>query len=322
MSKPKVLVCVLCGPERNQWISPGLSQRLLEAQRSENVRVEVEHAYGIQPVVAARNWCCKKAVESGADYLCMVDCDELPPLHFVDKVIADIHKRPEISVAVLPSWCVVGDGVVTLNIVQHDTGAAYAMPDRMQPGWREIHTGGSGVIFVRKRVLESMEQPWFRFDAKALLAMQTGGPAGPCEDFEFIIRARDKHRFRTFANSEYTCDHLHTLSMAAIVRSKERSVRAVQQGKFITVGTIADGMHAKQVEKTLDNAEMLSHAALGGYVAKHMLNNSDDRPKQSYLRKVLSWIQVRAFIVRHHREHSRNSGRKGVAVLMNKLAGR
>lgn len=127
----------------------------------------------------------------------------------------------------------------TLNIRaigQKNANEIWVSSDRIPPaGWHEIQAGGAGVIFIRHEVLAKMERPWFRFGADALAAIQRGEDSGPGEDFDFVIRAREQYGFRTFADSNYLCDHLHTQSMSAVYRNKQAAVEAVQKGKIIAV---------------------------------------------------------------------------------------
>lgn len=238
--KPKALVVVLCGSERNAWIVPGLSQRLLETQHATNADVGVTYAYDIAPVTAARNWCCAKALEANVDFLVMVDCDQVPPANFVERVIGEINERPEISIAVLPSWMYGGLGPC-LNVVPLIANptkgqvATYLSPERIQAGWREIGAGGAGVIFIRARVLKVMDHPWFRFGPEAWDKMERGAMTGPNEDFDFVTRARDQYYCRTFTNAEYICDHLHTHSLASLYRHTQFALQAIRERKCIVV---------------------------------------------------------------------------------------
>lgn len=224
----RVTLCVLCGNERNGWLNSGLVGRLLEAHRAQTANVDVTFCENIFPVTAARNLCCSRALQDGADWLVMCDNDQHPPQNFVERVLADINERPEISIAVLPSW-MFRDTSVVLNVVEAQGSEIfkpdghYTMPTKMHPGWREIALGGAGIIFIRTSVLKRMPGPWFRLSERATVAQRMGVPSGPSEDFDFIYRARTAG-FRAFANSEYLADHFHTVSLDAWGRSRMEQI--------------------------------------------------------------------------------------------------
>jgi hypothetical protein len=64
--KPRVLIFVLCGRERSDWINPGLFLALLRL-RSERLDITVNCAYDFKPYETARNWCVQQARAQHAD---------------------------------------------------------------------------------------------------------------------------------------------------------------------------------------------------------------------------------------------------------------
>jgi glycosyltransferase involved in cell wall biosynthesis len=74
-TRPKVLICVLCGPERNGWINPRLTDTLLRTVRDQRFAVEIEFIYGAHGVDRARNLAIDKAREKQADWCIQIDND-------------------------------------------------------------------------------------------------------------------------------------------------------------------------------------------------------------------------------------------------------
>jgi glycosyltransferase involved in cell wall biosynthesis len=74
-TKPCVLICVLCGPERHNWVNPRLVATLLRTVRDQRFVVEVEFIYGSHGVDRARNLAIDKAREKQADWCIQIDND-------------------------------------------------------------------------------------------------------------------------------------------------------------------------------------------------------------------------------------------------------
>ena len=83
MSKPRVLVCVLCGRERDSWINPALFRSLLNLQDA-RFDVTIDLAYDLKPYEFARNTCMMNAKLGGYDYLVQIDNDMVLPAAFAD----------------------------------------------------------------------------------------------------------------------------------------------------------------------------------------------------------------------------------------------
>jgi hypothetical protein len=74
-TKPKVLICILCGPERHSWINPRLVQTLLRSAQDQRFAVTVEFIYGSHGADRARNFAIDKARAAQAAWLVMFDND-------------------------------------------------------------------------------------------------------------------------------------------------------------------------------------------------------------------------------------------------------
>jgi len=74
-AKPRVVICVLCGPERHSWINPRLVTTLLHAAQDPRFAVEIEFIYGTHGVDRARNLAVDKAREKQSDWCVQIDND-------------------------------------------------------------------------------------------------------------------------------------------------------------------------------------------------------------------------------------------------------
>ena len=75
MSKPKVLVCILTGVERQNWINPDLSMNLVQMARDSRFDVDYFPVRDFRPYEAARNTTIHTARQLNADFLISFDND-------------------------------------------------------------------------------------------------------------------------------------------------------------------------------------------------------------------------------------------------------
>jgi hypothetical protein len=216
--KPKVLVCVLCGPERTSWISPALSERLIETVRT-CPYVEVRNVFGVYGYDAARNRAAEMFLQSGADWLCMLDNDNAPPSGFMPRVLDFANSRSDVGVVALPYYIrteVDTPGNLILCVGWHAAEAGYFnLPTQLESGWLEIEVGGTGCMFIRRKVLTTVAPPWFTIPDYAQRKHLLGGA---CEDFAFCDKAR-AGGFHIWTKGDMICGHLHTVDLAAMADS-------------------------------------------------------------------------------------------------------
>ena len=87
MHAPKLLICLLCGPERYQWPAPHLIFRFIEAARLRDVDVEVRLIFGVYGYAEARNYAGEMFLSSDAAYVLTLDNDNVPPAGFISRVL-------------------------------------------------------------------------------------------------------------------------------------------------------------------------------------------------------------------------------------------
>jgi GT2 family glycosyltransferase len=212
LSKPKVLVAVLCGPERYQWIAPGLTLRLIEATQTPGLDVHVAAVYGAYGYAMARNRAVEMFLESDNSVLWMVDNDTTPPADFVSRVLefekADVvalpyYMRPD-GVRKASSYLCIGWRASEQNF--------FHMPLQLEHKWQEVDVGGAGCMFIRRAVLERMAFPWFQIPEHAI---EKRFLAGACEDFDFCERAQAAG-FHIWTHGGLLCGHLHTVDLSVV----------------------------------------------------------------------------------------------------------
>jgi GT2 family glycosyltransferase len=232
-----VSIQLLCSDERHGWINPPLVCSLLDLLRQETCDLEfvcnyVPHGY-------ARNVAAMNALRGGADWLLMIDNDQTLPGDFA-QLIRDAHRTPEVNIVSCFTWSKSGNtrvfGIRNIDDAQQtntfledmsfqELMASASVADREAPllifqtcppadhhGFQEIEKGGTGVMLIKRPVLETIEQPWFYMP----LDPSNGRPLEG-EDGYFCVRARE-FGFKVHTHSRYPCGHLKTVDLQKLFK--------------------------------------------------------------------------------------------------------
>lgn len=220
-SKVKVLICVLTGMERTNWVNPNLTMNLLTMSRDTRYDVEVEMVPDRYPVDYARNCCVVSAREKKAHFLLMIDNDQ--------SVFDDFTPLDILSSAV-------DKDVIGLPTVQGMALTGYENGNIFAPNVRTLEKPeadgdfftvakvGTGAMFLNHRVWEKIPGPWFKWHYKETGELhETDGLLS--EDFYFCELARH-HGFQVWVHARViphwkTCEvarlgtHIETLQQMA-----------------------------------------------------------------------------------------------------------
>lgn len=144
MQATKVLVCVLCGPERNGWINPRLCETLLRMPRSQRFAVTVEFIYGSHGVDRARNIAIDKAREQQADWLIQIDNDMTigDPLSILAEADALALDIVAVSAAISKA-----EGSYQANV---------DLAGERRGNFMRVSSAGAGVLMLRSSVWQKM----------------------------------------------------------------------------------------------------------------------------------------------------------------------
>ena len=162
-----VLVNVLCGRERDGWLNPQLVIRLLEAIADANQcgrALGVDLTIGVSPVERARNQIVTRFLKSDVtksshDWLVMIDCDVVPPAHFLRLIDAADQEAKFIVAAPCPM--INEGGRVTWNVAHKIDERHSNFYQTLPAGWTAADHLGTGFLAVRRCVFESMKSGWF-----------------------------------------------------------------------------------------------------------------------------------------------------------------
>lgn len=159
MSKPKILICVICRNERDGWINPTLCTSLLEMQRAMSAptswcNMTVKMANHPWRVEYARNKCMVDAREMGADFLVQIDNDMVLPPDFAD-ILYQAHTS--LASVVCLAYGHYWGPQLGYRIIPDD----YA-PLCSNPNFRATGSACGGVMIIAAHIWENIPGPWFR----------------------------------------------------------------------------------------------------------------------------------------------------------------
>src|SRR5437870_3805544 len=86
--RPKILVCVLCGTERQNWLNPILAMNLLTMARDSRFDVAFQPVTDYRPWEFARNQTIHLARSMSADWLISFDNDNFTYTNPLDVITA------------------------------------------------------------------------------------------------------------------------------------------------------------------------------------------------------------------------------------------
>lgn len=208
----KIMVVVFTGPERNGWITPRLSTVLLRLAYDPRFILSYVPVHGVHPVCAARNLAVRDFfLKHDSEILVMFDNDVAPPDNVGD-AIASMPK--ECDVAVLPYWVWLPDARHTMPCFGYWEDGVMVIPDptTLKSGWQQMGAGGTGCMFIRRKVFTSpdkLQAPFFKIISTADKGQVVS------EDVYFTGRAAEAG-FPTWINTDFVCSHYHTVDLAEI----------------------------------------------------------------------------------------------------------
>lgn len=208
----KILVAVFTQEERHGWVNPRLSSTLLRLMCDPRIMLSYVPIHAIHPVCAARNMAVRDFfLKSDCEVLVLFDNDVAPP----DNVADAICSMPEeCNVAVLPYWVWLPNERHTMPCFGKWEDGVMVIPDptTLKPGWQEMGAGGTGCMFIRRKVClatDKLPHPLFKIVSTADKGQVVS------EDVYFTGRAAEAG-FPTWVNTDFICNHYHTVNLADI----------------------------------------------------------------------------------------------------------
>ncbi len=218
-AKQKVLLAVLCGPERGDWINPELSGNIYRMARDSRFDVIYVPIRGMRPWDAARNLTLSLARDNGVDWLLSFDNDNfIPPQQ--NQTPLDVLSSADSN-----QHHVIG---LTCGIGSWESGYKFFPP--VQPcasPFREVEAVGGGVLMVHKTVWREIPKgPWFRwqYGDNELLTPENGGVG---EDVYFSRLVR-KHGLRVWTHTQIAAGHYKTTDVSGLTATLAQMQQQIQ----------------------------------------------------------------------------------------------
>ena len=209
--KDSVFIALFTMCERDGWCSPHIlpfltAAKVAAATGDRDIRVTLQH--NIRPFDYARNIAAKAFLESGCEWLVMVDNDMAPPVDLLD-MLDRADDRMDI---VAPKFYSLGDAGLFVCWRSLD-GKMYPAVTKVSPRdeWIELSAVGSGLMYIRRRVFERVQEPFFRF------RYDENGEQTVTEDYYLCLKA-SAEGFRIWGNLCFEVDHFKTVSLCALAR--------------------------------------------------------------------------------------------------------
>lgn len=215
-SRPHIVINIFVTAERQGWVCPHLNLSLIKAAFDPRVLLSFGQVFNIHPISAARNLAVRdffkyeKAGLPKPEWLCMFDNDIGPPENFLDVVLS---APEEADVVILPYFVWKHDlnaPALCFGHWRNDQMESMA-PEEVRSGWLEGGAGGTGAMFIRRRVLTDGKMPDPPF--KILYDNYEGQKMS--EDIWFTSEAY-KLGYRIFTHTEYPCSHYHSLDLLTV----------------------------------------------------------------------------------------------------------
>lgn len=200
MEKPRVLICVLTGAERHQWVNPRLSMTLVNMTHDPRFQVQLDWV-DAKPVAHARNLCMSKARSLKSDWVVMVDND-----------IAPVDPLTVLAQAQEHSLDIVG---LTAGVsIDGKLRFATALNDQREGNFLGVDLIGAGCLMVRSSVWSKIRKgPWFKWESGDDELLSAEGGHG--EDVHFCNLARAAG-FRLWTHTQLA-GHLHTVDLTTLI---------------------------------------------------------------------------------------------------------
>lgn len=207
----KLLVCILCGQERTNWLNPALVEWLLAGKAVLGVDAEVSLVLNFWPVDHARNVAVERALSAGADWCLQIDNDTVPhPRTLAAIALADRRGLDVLGFA-YPILC---DAGICPSVLAGEIAQAKHDAD-----FEEVPAFGSGCMAVRMSVFERLSRPFFQIDVDENDSERVGRAEG--EDMGFCRRARTAG-VRLHIARGVAAGHLRTVNLLKVYESNGR----------------------------------------------------------------------------------------------------
>jgi len=140
MNLPKVLICILCGPERHHWVNPQLVATLLRTLKDKRFETDIEFIFGSHGIDVARNLSVEKARQKQVDWCIQFDNDMMcnDPLGILAEA-----EAARLDIVALSAGIIGTGGAIEPNV---------AFAGERCGNFMRVSAAGAGVLMIHSRV--------------------------------------------------------------------------------------------------------------------------------------------------------------------------
>lgn len=183
------------------WIRPELSTLLANFPKQRLYNVYIGYP-AHKPITHNRNTIVKRFLETDYDYLLMIDSDNIPPQNILE--LADYDKD------VIGGLCYafMKNMIIPLCLKQNKEGSYDMMDVHKNEGLVEVDGIGSGVMMIKREVLENIPFPFENtYDPEGIKVRGL--------DIHFCEKAKKKG-YEVWCHLDYKCSHWSIIDLKQV----------------------------------------------------------------------------------------------------------
>jgi hypothetical protein len=209
MSESKFVFVVLSQYEREGWIHPSIFQYFCDAPMVTSKAYRVIPVHNFKPAASGRNVVAKHLKDCEADWIVMLDND----MHINGDLLDTVKGAPKDASIVVPRFYMWNQHDLKLTLCW---GMEDAPSGRrgFEKGFYPLTKCGTGAIFIRPKVFQELEYPYFKYIYNA-----DGGMEGT-EDVQFCLAAIAKG-FKIYGNWDVYVGHYHSVDLGSMWKWRE-----------------------------------------------------------------------------------------------------
>lgn len=215
-SPPRVLIAVFSTFERNGWYHPSIGEFLYSLRFNNDYATGFVPVHNFSPAASGRNTIGKFfRDQTEAEWLCMIDNDMQVPANILD-TIKDAPKDAGVVTPVFYLWDESARVVKMCLGIEEGEGETVTVNDRLfiknfseLPTFVKVFKFGTGVTFIRRKTLETVPYPWFKYRYN-----EDQGMVGT-EDIWFCDQAKSLG-IPMYGNTKISVGHYHNVNLKVL----------------------------------------------------------------------------------------------------------
>jgi len=182
---------------------------------SSDYPLEIYPPINVRPIPAARNLITKKFLESGRDFLLMIDADM--------SIAGNIFDLATLNLDVVGAFAVMMKDDGPMASIMQKTDEGYQVIQEVRANSVvEVAATGTGVIMIARRVLEKLDPPYFEYTLTEEGLLELG------QDFYFCEKVKAAG-FKIYVHTGIISSHYVTTDLTRVFELKNQLIRTQKQ---------------------------------------------------------------------------------------------